>query len=68
MKRDATEWVSSLFRAVHEVIGEGVSLLTREQLVDWAYRQAGLENPDVTREVAERAVDRLLNRDGKDDA
>jgi hypothetical protein len=33
---------------------------TREQLVEWAHGQAAIENPAVTRETAERAVDRAL--------
>lgn len=30
---------------------------TREQRVDWAYGNTKIENADVTREMAERAVD-----------
>jgi hypothetical protein len=33
---------------------------TREQRVDWAYGNAKIENSDVTREMAERAVDEKL--------
>lgn len=31
---------------------------TREQRIDWAYGSAVIENPKVTREMVERAVDR----------
>lgn len=31
---------------------------TREQRIDWAHGSAVVENPDVTREMVERAVDR----------
>lgn len=30
---------------------------TREQRVDWAYGNTKIENSDITREMAERAVD-----------
>jgi hypothetical protein len=30
---------------------------TRAQKIDWAYGNAVIENPNVTREMAERAVD-----------
>lgn len=30
---------------------------TRDQRVDWAYGNTKIENPDITREMAERAVD-----------
>lgn len=33
------------------------SALSREQLIDWAYGTCVIENRDVTREMAERAVD-----------
>lgn len=32
--------------------------LTREERISWAYSNAVLSNPDVTREMVERAVDR----------
>src|SRR5690349_5218972 len=31
---------------------------SREQRIDWAYGTTAIENDDVTREMAERAVDR----------
>ncbi len=31
---------------------------TREQRIDWAHGSAVVENPDVTREMVVRAVDR----------
>jgi hypothetical protein len=33
---------------------------TREQRIDWAYGNTKIENSDVTREMAERAVDEKL--------
>jgi hypothetical protein len=33
---------------------------TREQRIDWAYGNTKIENDDVTREMAERAVDEKL--------
>jgi hypothetical protein len=33
---------------------------TREQRIDWAYGNTKIENGDVTREMAERAVDEKL--------
>ncbi|NNB92943.1 hypothetical protein HJC10_09775 [Corallococcus exiguus] len=36
------------------------SALSREQLIDWAYGTCVIENKDVTREMAEKAVDARL--------
>jgi hypothetical protein len=33
---------------------------TREQRIDWAFGNTKIENSDVTREMAERAVDEKL--------
>jgi hypothetical protein len=33
---------------------------TREQRIDWAYGNTKIENSDITREMAERAVDEKL--------
>lgn len=33
--------------------------LTREEKVDWAYGNVVLHNPNITREIVEKAYDRL---------
>lgn len=35
---------------------------TREQRIDWAYGNTKLENENITREMAERAVDASAQR------
>jgi hypothetical protein len=42
---------------------EPSTTLSREQLIDWAYGTCVIENKDVTREMAERAVDERLHRE-----
>ncbi len=34
---------------------------TRDQRIDWAYGNTKIENADITREMAERAVDSKLS-------
>lgn len=45
-----------LMKAAHQA-RQASSALSREQFVDWAYGTCVIENRDVTREMAERAVD-----------
>jgi hypothetical protein len=40
--------------------GQLPSRPTRDQRVDWAYGNTKIENNDVTREMAERAVDQKV--------
>jgi hypothetical protein len=49
--------LKSLVRVLRDLQPGGPS---REQYVDWAYGQTALENPSVTREMAETAVDKVL--------
>jgi hypothetical protein len=37
---------------------------TREQRIDWAYGNTKIENSNITREMAERAVDAKLGKSG----
>ena len=57
--------MSELQKAVLEALRAGTpaGAPTREQYVDWAYAQAKLENHAVTREMAERAVERMFRDD-----
>jgi hypothetical protein len=38
---------------------------TKEQLIDFAYGNTKIENPKMTREIATRAVTKLLEDQGK---
>lgn len=48
-----------LARTIVRDIGEIRKLPTREQRIDFAYGNCKLSNPDVTREMVERAVDEI---------
>ncbi|MGE6758505.1 hypothetical protein ACQKGO_10865 [Corallococcus interemptor] len=41
------------------------SALSRDQLIDWAYGTCVIENKEVTREMAEKAVDARLRQVSK---
>ncbi len=53
-----TEYENLLAEVVrHQDEGAQPRHPTREQRIDWAYGNTKIENQDVTREMAERAVD-----------
>ena len=54
------ESLRQLLEAARDFGGRTNGSPSRDEFVEWAYGQAALENPAVTREIARRAVDELL--------
>jgi hypothetical protein len=56
MKRE--KFIDLVYRFVLRTTVRPAATPTREQRIDWAHGSAVVENPDVTREMVVKAVDK----------